>query len=99
VTKRCTWQTGYDYIVVRSRSADAIVASSFSENGKYQILGPEAGKGGAGYIWSRPPAGTDFMTENPRVNWRFFRSSIRATNRPLYFPRGKMFGGFSSMMA
>jgi choline dehydrogenase len=88
----------YDFIVIGSGSAGGVVASRLSEDGRHRVLCLEAGERDGGYIWSRPPAGTAFMIENPAVNWRFFSEPDASHgNRPLYVPRGKMLGGSSSI--
>lgn len=88
----------YDYIVVGSGSAGGVVAGRLSENGKYTVLCLEAGKKGPGYLWSRTPAGTVFMIDNPAVNWRYFSEPDESHGgRPIYVPRGKMLGGSSSI--
>jgi choline dehydrogenase len=88
----------YDYIVVGSGSAGGIVASRLSESGKYKVLAVEAGDKGENYIWSKPPAGTVFLIDNPAVNWRYHSEPHESTGgRPIYVPRGKMLGGTSSI--
>jgi len=88
----------YDYVVVGSGSAGAVLAARLSEDGKYRVLCLEAGDKGTSYIWSRPPGGSLFMFDNPAVNW-CYHSEPNEThgNRRLYVPRGKMLGGSSSM--
>lgn len=88
----------YDYIVIGSGSAGGVVAGRLSESGKHKVLCLEAGDKGPGYIWTRPPAGTVFLIDNPAVNWRYFSEPHESTgNRPIYVPRGKMIGGSSSI--
>ncbi len=88
----------YDYIVIGSGSAGGVVAGRLSESGNHKVLCMEAGEKGAGYIWSRPPAGTIFMIDNPDVNWRYSSQPNESHgNRPLYVPRGKMLGGTSAI--
>ena len=74
------------------------MASRLSENGRHSVLCLEAGEMGAGYIWSRPPAGTVFLIDNPAVNWRYSSEPHESTGgRRIYVPRGKMLGGSSSI--
>lgn len=88
----------YDFIVIGSGSAGGIVASRLAESGKCTVLCLEAGKKGPGYIYSRPPAGTKYLVDNPEVNWRYYSEPHECTgNRPIYVPRGKMLGGSSSI--
>ena len=88
----------FDYIVVGSGSAGGVVAGRLSENGRYHVLCLEAGSAGGNYIWTRPPAGTVFLVDNPKVNWRFHSEPHASTGgRPIYVPRGKMLGGTSSI--
>ena len=88
----------YDYIVVGSGSAGGVVAGRLSENGKYTVLCLEAGEKGSNYIWSQIPAGTAFMIDNPKVNWRYYSEPNESHgDRPIYVPRGKMLGGSSSI--
>ena len=88
----------YDYIVIGSGSAGGIVAARLSENGTFRVLCLEAGTKGSGYVFTQPPAGTVFLIDNPKVNWRY-RSEPNAGlgGREIYVPRGKMLGGSSSI--
>jgi len=90
--------TSYDYIVVGSGSGGGTVAGRLSENGKYKVLCLEAGKKGANYIWTRPPAGAAFLVDNPAANWRY-QSELHEGhgNRQIYVPRGKILGGSSAI--
>ncbi len=88
----------FDFIVVGSGSGGGAVAGRLSENGKYTVLCLEAGDKDQRYIWSRPPAGTVFLVDNPKVNWRYQSEPNETTGgRPIYVPRGKMLGGSSSI--
>lgn len=92
--------TTYDFIVVGSGSAGAVLANRLSENGQYQVLCLEAGKKGAHYIWTRAPLGVVYMIDNPAVNWRYQSEPHESHgNRPIYIPRGKILGGSSAINA
>jgi choline dehydrogenase len=88
----------YDYIVVGSGSGGGAVAGRLSENGRYTVLCLEAGEKGAGYIWTRPPAGSAFLVDNPAANWRYQSEPHEGHgNRQIYVPRGKILGGSSAI--
>ncbi|MCA0043384.1 GMC family oxidoreductase [Celeribacter litoreus] len=88
----------YDYIVVGSGSAGGIVAARLSESGKYKVLLLEAGTKDSKYIFTQPPAGTVFLIDNPKVNWRYRSEPNKDLGgREIYVPRGKMLGGSSSI--
>jgi choline dehydrogenase len=90
----------FDFIVVGSGSAGAVVAARLSENAKFSVLLLEAGTKGSGYIWTRSPLGGAFMIENPAVNWCDY-SQPNAThgNRSIYVAHGKILGGSSAINA
>lgn len=90
--------SSYDYIVIGSGSAGGIVAARLSENGKYKVLCLEAGTKESSYIFTQPPAGTVFLIDNPKVNWRYRSEPNKDLGgREIYVPRGKMLGGSSSI--
>lgn len=88
----------FDYIVIGSGSAGGIVAARLSEDGRHRVLCLEAGTRGPDYIFTKPPAGTVFLIDNPSVNWRYQSEPHESTGgRSIYVPRGKMLGGSSSI--
>ena len=88
----------YDFIVIGSGSSGGVLAARLTENGKYRVLCLEAGTKSERYLWTRPPGGTAFMIENPKVNWcRFSTPNESTANRPIYVPGGKLLGGTSAI--
>ena len=86
----------YDFIVIGSGSSGGVLATRLSEDGRYRVLCLEAGVERC--VWTRPPAGTAFLFENPRVNWCHHATPNEATaNRALYVPAGKIVGGTSAI--
>lgn len=88
----------YDYAVIGAGSAGGVIAGRLSESGKYKVLCLEAGEKGPDYIWSKPPAGSVYMIDNPTVNWRYHSEPHESyANRRLYVARGKLLGGTSAI--
>jgi choline dehydrogenase len=87
----------YDYIVVGAGSAGAAAAARLSESGRFSVLLLDAGPPDK-HIWSKIPLGVaevvgqgiyirDFFTEpDPQLN-----------NRKIYWPRGWVLGGSSTV--
>jgi choline dehydrogenase len=88
----------YDYIVVGAGSAGCVVASRLSEDTKNSVLLLEAGGEDAKQEIHIPVAfGKLFKSD---VDWAYYtEAEPNAHNRKLYWPRGKMLGGSSSMNA
>ena len=88
----------FDYIVVGSGSAGGIIAARLSENGKHSVLCLEAGEKDENYFWSKIPAASAFLFDDPKANWRYWSEPHeRYGDRPLYVPRGKILGGSSAI--
>ena len=88
----------YDFIVIGSGSSGGVLAARLTENGKHKVLCLEAGTRSERYLWTRPPAGTAFTIENPKVNWcRFSTPNESTANRSIYVPGGKLLGGTSAI--
>ena len=89
----------YDYIVVGSGSAGCVLADRLSESGKHTVLVLEAG-GHDRRLWINMPIGYGKTFYDERVNWKFEAQSDPGLNdRKIYFPRGKVVGGSSSINA
>ena len=90
--------TTYDYIVVGSGSAGAVLANRLSASGQYTVLCLEAGTEGSNYFWSRVPIGMAKLIDNPAVNWVYeSEPDAGSGGRKIPVPRGKMLGGSSSI--
>ena len=87
----------YDYIVVGAGSAGCVLANRLSHNPANKVLLLEAG----GSDWNpfvHMPAGVGELLKSTWVNWYFHTAAEKhLNNRPLYWPRGKVLGGSSSM--
>lgn len=87
----------YDYIVVGAGSAGCVLANRLSHNPKNKVLLLEAG----GKDWNpfvHMPAGVGELIKSAWVNWYFHTAAEKhLNNRSLYWPRGKVLGGSSSM--
>ena len=86
-----------DYIIVGSGSAGSIVANRLSEKSNIKISIVEAG-GSNTHPFIKMPAGFIKTINDKRFNWCFKTEASReVNNREIFFPRGKGFGGSSSI--
>jgi len=87
----------YDYIIVGAGSAGCVLANRLSQTPSNKVLLLEAG----GKDWNpfvHMPAGVGELLKSKWVNWHFHTApEPYMNNRALYWPRGKVLGGSSSM--
>ena len=89
----------YDYIIVGAGSAGCVLAHRLSAHRELRVLLIEAG-GADRHPMIHMPAGIALLAGNRRVNWRYrTESEPELAGRRLYWPRGKVLGGSSSINA
>lgn len=87
----------FDFIVVGAGTAGCVLASRLSESGKYDVLLLEAGPVDR-YPWIHIPIGYAKTMFHRRYNWGFYTEpEPQLNNRRLYWPRGRVLGGSSSI--
>jgi choline dehydrogenase len=89
----------YDAIVVGAGSAGCVIAARLSEDPARRVLLLEAG-GNDRSILIRMPAGVAKAIASPKYNWHY-RTEPQAhlDGRRIYWPRGRVLGGSSSINA
>ena len=91
-------ETGYDYIIVGSGSAGSVLANRLSARPEIKVLLLEAG-GSDNSFYVRMPAGVANLS-GPRFNWGYKTAPQAAMKgRRMYWPRGRLIGGSSSVNA
>jgi len=89
----------YDYVVIGAGSAGCVLADQLSADGRATVLVLEAG-GHDRRLWINMPIGYGKTFYDERVNWKFQAQPDPGLNdRRIYFPRGKVVGGSSSINA
>jgi len=89
----------YNYIVVGGGSAGSVMAARLSENPSQRVLLLEAG-GTDWHPFIHMPAGLAKLVSLDRINWNYHtQPEPELNNRELYWPRGKVLGGSSSINA
>jgi choline dehydrogenase-like flavoprotein len=88
----------YDYIIVGSGSAGSVLANRLSARPEIKVLLLEAG-GSDNSFYVRMPAGIANLS-GPRFNWGYETAPQAAMKgRRMYWPRGRLIGGSSSVNA
>jgi choline dehydrogenase len=89
----------FDYIIAGAGSAGCVLAARLSENPNTRVLLLEAG-GRDWHPFIHMPAGVAKLVGNTRVNWGFeTEPQQHLMGRRMYWPRGKVLGGSSSINA
>ena len=89
----------FDYIIVGAGSAGCVLADKLSASGKHKVLLLEAGPSDRRF-WVRVPIGYGISYHDAQVNWKYQSEPDPGINgRKMYFPRGKVVGGSSSINA
>ena len=86
-----------DLVIVGAGSAGCILANKLINNTNYTILLIEAGPKDNSLIIDIP-LGYGMTFYNKKINWNFYsKKQNRLNNREIYYPRGKVLGGSSSI--
>jgi choline dehydrogenase-like flavoprotein len=89
----------YDYVIVGAGSAGCVLANRLSANPAQRVLLLEAG-GGDWHPFIHMPAGLAKLVDDKRINWDYHTEPEAAlAHRRLWWPRGKVLGGSSSINA
>jgi choline dehydrogenase len=89
----------YDYIIVGAGSAGCVLANRLTASGRHKVLLLEAGPSDR-HPWIQIPIGYGKTFYNPNVNWMYRSEPVPGLDhRVIYFPRGKVLGGSSSINA
>lgn len=89
----------FDYIIVGAGSAGCVLADRLSQDGRNKILILEAG-GTDQRFWIKTPIGYGRTFADPKVNWMYQTlPSPGLKGRTMYWPRGRVLGGSSSINA
>jgi choline dehydrogenase len=89
----------FDYIIIGAGSAGCVLADRLSAGGRERVLVLEAG-GSDRRFWIKTPIGYGRTFADARVNWKYQTLPNPGLNgRSIYWPRGRVLGGSSSINA
>jgi choline dehydrogenase len=92
-------QTQFDFIIIGAGSAGATLAARLTENSQFSVCLIEAGgKDKSPFI--HIPFGLAFLSRMTNLGWEYdTEPQSQLNNRQLFWPRGKVLGGSSSLNA
>ena len=89
----------FDYIIVGAGTAGCVLAERLSAGGRHRVLVLEAG-GSDDRFWIKTPIGYGRTFADAAVNWKYQSQPNPGLNgRRMYWPRGRVVGGSSSINA
>jgi choline dehydrogenase len=89
----------YDYIIIGAGSAGCVLANRLTEDPDCKVLLLEAGQRDRS-PWIHMPAGLGKLAHKLSINWDYYTVAEKQLhNRTLWWPRGKVLGGSSSINA
>jgi choline dehydrogenase len=89
----------FDHVIVGAGSAGCVLAHRLSADPTRRVLLLEAG-GADGHLWFRMPAGIAQIHTLPGVDWGYHTEPVPTLGqRRLWWPRGRVLGGSSSLNA
>jgi choline dehydrogenase len=92
-------QDEFDYVIVGGGSAGCVLANRLSAGGDLRVLLLEAG-GPDRHPLIHMPAGLSGLVNNRHINWNYYTEAVPGLGgRRLYWPRGRVLGGSSSINA
>lgn len=90
--------SSYDYIIIGAGSAGCVLANRLSEDPGNKVLLVEAGGKDKATLVQMPAGVGAILSQKTRFNWWFYtEGQEHLGGRPLYWPRGKVLGGSSSI--
>ena len=89
----------FDFVIIGAGSAGCVLADKLTATGKHSVLLLEAGPNDNRF-WINMPIGYGITYTDASINWNYFCEPEKTLGgRSMYWPRGKVLGGSSSINA